>query len=209
MHAQPRLALSVGQAGAGPANLDRSGHGPDLPRHPRRLRFRMFEFLERAARAARRIGSRQLQLPCSAAWRFFSQSDNEMTGGGFFLSFLLPCFLPAFFPAIAGAAFSAASRARRSSFSRALLAATAAATASDSVMMVLPASTPGSVRNCASARRFIKLSNIMISLEQQARDDDAVRCEPQRNCYRASCDVSAHFLTRSRPRLVEIDHNWK
>src|SRR5580698_5069146 len=138
MHAQPRLALSVGQARAGAANLDRSGHRPDLPRHPRRLRFRMFEFLERAAR---RIGSRQLQLPCSAAWRFFSQSDNEMTRGGFFLSF----FLPTFFTAIAGAAFSAASRARRSSFSRALLAATAAATASDSVMMVLPASTPGSV----------------------------------------------------------------
>src|ERR1700722_2368253 len=108
MHAQPRLALSVGQARAGAANLDRSGHRADLPRHPRWLRFRMFEFLERVAR---RIGPRQLQWPCSAAWRFFSQSDNEMTGGGFFLSFFLPCFLPAFFTAIAGVAFSAASRA--------------------------------------------------------------------------------------------------
>jgi hypothetical protein len=49
VHAQPRLALSVGQARAGSQNLDRSGHRLDLPRHPRRLRLRMFEFLKNVA----------------------------------------------------------------------------------------------------------------------------------------------------------------
>src|SRR5580700_4787465 len=105
----------------------------------------MFEFLKSAAR---RVGSRRLQWLCPAAWRFLSQSDND-TAGRFFLAvcllFCLLLFLPAFFAGIAGAACSAASRARRSSLRRALLAATAVATASDSVMMVLRSSTPGSV----------------------------------------------------------------
>jgi hypothetical protein len=37
--AASRLALSVRQARAGAANLDRSGHRIDLPRHSRRLRL--------------------------------------------------------------------------------------------------------------------------------------------------------------------------
>src|SRR5580704_15787076 len=97
----------------------------------------MFEFLKSAAR---RVGSRRLQWLCPAAWRFFSQSDNDTSG-----RFFLLAFLPVFFTDIAGAACLATSRARRSSFRRAVLAATAAATASDSVMMVLPSSTPGSL----------------------------------------------------------------
>ena len=104
-------------------NLDQSGHRTDLPRHPQRLRLRMFEFLK-----ARPGGSAcSVANGCVRGLAVLQPIRQRHRRG---LPFFLPFFLPAFFTAIAGAACSAASRARRSSFRRALLAATAAATAS-------------------------------------------------------------------------------